>query len=156
MLDSFIQSVFKQPFVVKKYSLFNHDGIVWEKKSTSVGNFYESTLICLRHRHIHSTCSVSHAHHIFLSPRWRVVLSDLQLQHVPLPIEGKAAKELHHSALISECKQLTKITKRGWKMKKLWEQPARHIDNIAAIVYKAVVRLFIQFKRKGLTFFNNL
>lgn len=41
-------------------------------------------------------------HHIFLSTRRRVVLTDLQLQHIPLPVEGKTAKEFHHGALVSE------------------------------------------------------
>lgn len=41
------------------------------------------------------------AHHIFLGSRWCVVLTDLQFQHIPLPVEGKAAKELHHGALVS-------------------------------------------------------
>lgn len=41
-------------------------------------------------------------HHIFLSTRRCVVLTDLQLQHIPLPVEGKTAKEFHHGALVSE------------------------------------------------------
>lgn len=50
------------------------------------------------------------AYHIFLSPRWHVVLTDLQLQHVPLPVEGKASKEFHHTALIAGYHKLRHVT----------------------------------------------
>lgn len=53
---------------------------------------------------LHTLCL--NAHHIFLSARWCVVLTDLQLQHIPLPVEGKTAKEFHHSALVSEREEL--------------------------------------------------
>lgn len=52
------------------------------------------------------------AHHIFLSTRWCVVLTDLQLEHIPFPVEGKTAKEFHHSALVSGRKELKTENRR--------------------------------------------
>lgn len=52
----------------------------------------------------HTLCL--NAHHIFLSTRWCVFLTDLQLEHIPLPVEGKTPKEFHHSALVSEREEL--------------------------------------------------
>lgn len=50
-------------------------------------------------------CTLGCSYHIFLSPRRCVVLSDLQFQNVSLPVKGKAAKELHHTALVSGCER---------------------------------------------------
>lgn len=57
------------------------------------------------------------AHHIFLSSSWGIVLTDLQLQHIPLPVEGKTSKEFHHAALVSGHHQLRHIhrwPRTGW------------------------------------------
>lgn len=80
-------------------------------------HFWNSVLFRARNKNIFHRLYFK-AHHIFLSSRWCIVLTDLQLQHVPLPVEGKTSKEFHHTTLVS--KQLSVKIKKADDSRSLW------------------------------------